>query len=123
MGQRPKTKQAFTEDAANYQYKGDLNAGIRPHEECEMEQDAHRVKPKTWPPVRLGNQQGEPYIDARCIDCGAWLQVYSAHATGDLGGIEVILPKSAAVVTEPEPELVGAAPERRGPGRPRKYVA
>ena len=122
MGQRPRQNAPAPTGERDYRYKGDVNANIRPHEQCEMEQDAHVAKPKTWPPVKIGNQLGEPYVEARCQDCGAWLQVYAGHATGALKGIRVVLPQAAPV--EPEPELVGAgAPERRGPGRPRKYVA
>lgn len=101
-------------DPNGYKYKGIKDENLRPHEQCEInEDDTHEVRPTTWPPPRLGNLGGDPSLSLQCVHCGAWLVVYSGHATGRLKGIRVVLP-------EPAPAI---EPERRGPGRPRKEVA
>ena len=94
-----------------YKYQGIKDEGIRPHEQCEMNEDHHQVTPTTWPPPRIGTLGGDPSLSLRCDLCGAWLVVYAGHATGRLPGIKVILP-------QPEPE-----PPHRGPGRPPKVAA
>jgi hypothetical protein len=98
-------------DASGFKYKGIKDENVRPHEQCEMENDdTHEVHPTTWPPPRIGTQGGDPSVSLRCVHCGAWLVVYQGHATGEMQGIRVVLPESAPVE------------ERRGPGRPRKQL-
>lgn len=105
----------FVPDASGYKYKGIKDENIRPHEQCEMENDdTHEVHPTVWPPQRVGNQGGTPTVTLQCVHCGAWCIAQREHATGELPGLRVVLPQSAT--SEPEPE-------RRGPGRPKKVLA
>jgi hypothetical protein len=83
MGQRP--KKGGTAEASKYRYQS--------VEACEEAEDFHVVTPKTWPPVRIGNQGGDPYLSAQCELCGGWLIVYRGHATGEMKGIKVNLPE------------------------------
>jgi hypothetical protein len=111
-------------DATGYKYKGIKDENIRPHEQCEMnEDDTHEVHPTNWPPMRIGNQGGDPHISLQCVHCGAWCLTYAAHADGRMKGIRVVLPEPVAV-EQPEREalLAAAGFKRRGPGRPRKQL-
>ena len=76
-----------------YKYMGDKDQGIRAHEQCEMAEENHVAKPAHWPPVRKGRQGEDPYVECLCVNCGVNLQVYAQHATGELGGVKVILPQ------------------------------
>ena len=109
MAQRQRTT---TQERSPYKYQGIKDENIRPHEECEMNEDGHVVKPTRWPPPRLGGVGGDPSLDLRCTLCGVNLVVYAGHATGELPGVTVILPEPGA-----EPEA------RRRPGRPPKAAA
>lgn len=62
---------------------------------CEIENgDKHRVEPKSWPPQRLGRSTEEPSMSLKCVRCGTNVIAYAKHATGQLAGVEVIVPKS-----------------------------
>lgn len=60
---------------------------------CEEHEDFHVVKPNVWPPPRIGHFGGDPSLSAVCELCGCNLVVYQGHATGEIPGIKVILPK------------------------------
>ena len=60
---------------------------------CEVAHDTHEVHPTVWPPPRLGNQVGDPSMALPCVRCGAISIVYEGHATGQLKGVTVVLPK------------------------------
>jgi hypothetical protein len=109
MGQRPKQGSPAVA-GRDYKYQGIKDINLRPHEQCEQEEDNHVVYPTVWPPQRIGNQGGDPYVSLQCVNCGAWCLVHKGHYTGEMKGIRVVLPEPAAV----------EMPERRGPGRPRK---
>lgn len=100
-------------ESSEYKYRGLKDEGIRPHEQCEMqEDDTHEVHPTSWPPPRIGNIGGDPSVTLRCVHCGAWVITYAGHATGQMKGVRVVLPEPAAE----------AEPPRRGPGRPPKVA-
>ena len=80
------------QDQSTYKYKGDKDAGIRPHEQCEMNED-HIVRPTSWPPVRKGYEVGEPTMSLQCELCGVNVVVYAGHANGEMEGVKVIVPE------------------------------
>ena len=88
-------RQVAQVERSPFKYKGDLNANLRPHEQCESEEEdgRHQVSPKTWPPTRKGHESGEPSLSLTCDLCGVNLVVYAGHATGELEGVRVLLPE------------------------------
>jgi hypothetical protein len=73
--------------------------------DCEENNLKHLVRPSVWPPSRIGITAGEPSVSLQCERCSAWCITYAAHATGALGGVEVIVP--VAVEARPKPVEVG----------------
>ena len=63
---------------------------------CE-EAGNHEVHPATWPPMRTGESTAQPHVSCICVKCGTNLIVYSGHASGDLEGVDVVLPKAKTV--------------------------
>ena len=92
-------RQASATARSPYRYQGNKDENLRPHEQCETEQEdgKHQVSPKSWPPARLGTQVGDPSLSLRCDLCGVNVVVYAKHATGALDGVRVILPAAKAV--------------------------
>lgn len=78
-----------------FKYAGDLNANIRPHEQCETSEPdgCHEVHPTSWPPARIGNQVGDPSMSLQCVLCGCNVIVYAKHARADMDGVRVVLPE------------------------------
>lgn len=88
-------RQTIERPKSPYKYTGDINANIRPHEQCEMSEPdgKHQVSPTSWPPRRTRGQVDEPSMSLICDLCGTNVIVYAEHATGELDGVRVILPK------------------------------
>lgn len=89
---RPKRTATGTAPS-KYKYTGHFEGGdwIPPHVECEEAGD-HQVTPTLWPPPRTARDAADPHINVRCDLCGAHLAVYEGHATGQMGGVTVVLP-------------------------------
>jgi hypothetical protein len=100
MGQRD-ANAIYTDARAPKQYKyptpAGVAAGYRGHEECEVENDAHVVRPTSWPPRPKGVTDFAPTMDLLCELCGCHVLAEAAHATGQLKGVKVILPEPAPV--------------------------
>jgi hypothetical protein len=84
---------------SEYKYRGYEAEGggrVAPHEECEMNGN-HRVRPPFWPPRSTGAvSNGDPSMALVCELCGCWVITYEKHGTGEIEGVDVIIPEKPA---------------------------